>query len=101
MLASLRACPEDFALTSRAYRGTLGAVKQQLQWHEINFSAVVPGTPPDGAVPGAVLPPGPQPEGHRDDARRVGGHGLAAAQARLRRGPRTRRARPPPHRGVG
>src|SRR2546427_13195777 len=77
-----------------------GAVKQELQGDEINFSAFA-GAPADGPVPRALLPSGAVAERDRAGARRLGGNGLASPQARLRRRPRPRRAGPPPCRGAG
>src|SRR5256885_3342794 len=77
-----------------------GAVKQELQGDEINFSAFA-GAPADGPVPRALLPSGAVAEGDRPGARRLGGDGLASAQARLRRRPRPGRAGPAARRGAG
>src|SRR2546426_456806 len=46
-----------------------GAVKQELQGDEINFSAFA-GAPADGPVPRALLPSGAVAEGDRPGARR-------------------------------
>src|SRR5437867_3053848 len=50
-------------------------VKQQLEGYEISFSRIC-GAASGGAVPGALLSPGPGAEGHREDARHLGGHRL-------------------------
>src|SRR3989442_7808413 len=86
-------------VTSPRITGYTGGVKQELQFYEINFSAL-PGAPADGPVPGALLPPGAAAERDRPGARRLGGDGLAAPPARLRRGLRSRRARPAARRGA-
>src|SRR5881296_3614629 len=77
-----------------------GAVKQELQGDEINFSAFA-GAPADGPMPRALLPPGAVTEGDRPGARRLGGDRLAPAQARLRRRLRPGRARLAARRGAG
>src|SRR5687767_5091420 len=84
-VAAVNASAAGISLTDGEYRGRLGPVKQELHHDEINFSALA-GSPADGPVPGALLSPGAEPEGHRQDARRLRRHRLAAAQARDGRG---------------
>src|SRR5262245_4399673 len=97
-LLSRMGCVEKLTLVRIA--AYTGPVKEELLRDEITF-APSRGAPPARAVPRAVLSPGPEPEGHRRDPRRLAGHGVAPAQARGGRGPGPGRARPAPYPGAG
>src|SRR5262245_6861835 len=80
--------------------GYTDAVKEELLCHEITCNTPR-GAEADGPVPRALLPPEQESEGRRPGARRLRGHRVPSTQARRRRGPGARGARPAEDAGAG